>query len=137
MHFFSLWLKPDEIITLLRKIFSSRETSLAGHCISLLGSRLYNHMTNFFISFLKSPHIFLLTLPFVMNKKISSLLHLEVVTYGRNRRKKIMPEQKKRHLKGHENKDESMPHTSSRKIATKSRHKTDLELSFSCGPSSL
>lgn len=132
MHFFSLWLKPDEIITLLRKIFSSRETSLAGRCISLLGSRLYNHMTNFFI-----PHIFLLTLPFVMNKKISSLLHLEVVTYGRNRRKKIMPEQKKRHLKGHEDKDESMPHTSSRKIATKSRLKTDLELFFSCGPSSL
>lgn len=51
MHFFSLGLKPDEIITLLKKTFSSRETSLAECCISLLGSRLYNRLTNFFICF--------------------------------------------------------------------------------------
>lgn len=51
MHF-SLWLKPDEIITLMKKTFSSRETSLTGCCISLLGSRLYIHLTNFYICIL-------------------------------------------------------------------------------------
>lgn len=87
MHFFSLWLKPDEIITLLKITFSSREISLAECCISFLGSRLYNRMTNFFISFFKISSHFPSNTAFCYEQKYFLQLHLEEVTYDCNRKK--------------------------------------------------